>query len=596
MFWQMAGWLNHFFKQLRTRDVNKYEKVVFFILFLINLIPLFSFRFAPSLDGPQHLCTSEVIVELWKSNGLISNFFSLNPEIVGNWTGHFVLSVFNFFLPAWLAEKCLIFLYYLGIALGFRYMLKSWVPRLSLLSLLIIPFSSTTLLMLGYYNFCLATIFFFFAFGYWKRHENRPSLIRMLVFSALLVLLFLSHTFVYTLFGFTLAVFIFTRCIVEILKINDKKALLKTTLRKGLFVLIAAIPSIILWYRYLQLTTALTPYKKIATMSAGQLADRLYRLEMLIGFHHIREAAPNTILLYTLIILTIFSAFSGISRFRNKSADTPIDFILDRLAFFIATSALLLLYFVFPNEIISGNVSTRIAIIFFFAFIVWINLIRLPGWLVFTGAIAIAVATVWHRALIFEFHDIQNAEIAELLEVEAYIEPNTIILPRTYSANWMHNHYTCYVGSDMPVVNLANPQCTGQFPVVWNYERYPDVFFGGKSMNFSGNKLKITNPGQRPIVFVDYVVIWGKQLFDNDTQSAKLKEVLNKYFELTYVSSNKKAMLFRFKAGARIKEIAAGIYNKKSWIEEVRDKAEKRGIPVEKMVMLDAIYMYNKYY
>jgi len=69
--------------------IDKKEKLFFFLFSLLNIYHLYTLNFIPSLDGPQHLYISNVIVNLLKSNDLINQYFAFNSVIVGNWTGHF---------------------------------------------------------------------------------------------------------------------------------------------------------------------------------------------------------------------------------------------------------------------------------------------------------------------------------------------------------------------------------------------------------------------------------------------------------------------------------------------------------------------------
>ena len=85
--------------------VIKNETWVFALLLLISMLPLWIFKYVPSLDGPQHLYNSNVIMQLIQGSEIFREFFRINEVVVGYWTGHFALSFFNLFLPAWLAEK-----------------------------------------------------------------------------------------------------------------------------------------------------------------------------------------------------------------------------------------------------------------------------------------------------------------------------------------------------------------------------------------------------------------------------------------------------------------------------------------------------------
>src|SRR5687768_6062047 len=98
------------------------EPLIFYAVLLLNLLPLLVFKFYPSLDGPAHLYNSLLIPEMLKGNEVLESMLKFNSEPVPNWSGHFILSFFNLFLPGWLAEKMLLIFYVTGLPLSFRYL------------------------------------------------------------------------------------------------------------------------------------------------------------------------------------------------------------------------------------------------------------------------------------------------------------------------------------------------------------------------------------------------------------------------------------------------------------------------------------------
>ncbi|MEN8231022.1 MAG: hypothetical protein ABFS38_22900, partial [Bacteroidota bacterium] len=164
------------------------EKWVISLLVIVSLLQLWLTKYVPSLDGPQHLYNANVIVELLKGDALFSEFFRINEVIVGYWSGHFFLSLFNLFLPAWLAEKFFLTAYIFGMFFSFRYLLRSISPgNQNLLIYLVFPFIFHMYLLLGYYSFSIAAIFYFWAFGYWIRKRDQFRWKEMLIFGSLVM-------------------------------------------------------------------------------------------------------------------------------------------------------------------------------------------------------------------------------------------------------------------------------------------------------------------------------------------------------------------------------------------------------------------------
>ncbi|MBE9492608.1 MAG: hypothetical protein IMY70_06965, partial [Bacteroidetes bacterium] len=189
---------------MKINPVRAYsiEEILFFLFGIISVLHFFFLKFVPSLDGPQHLYTSSVIVELVKSNDTIKEFFTFNDLIVGNWVGHFLLSLFNFFLSAQFAEKIFLVVYVFGIAYAFRYLIKSILGYVPYHAVIIYPFAFTVLFLQGYYNYSFAFIFLFVSLGFWVRIKDHLNLKNGIIFLLLQLLLFLSHIFVFVLYGY----------------------------------------------------------------------------------------------------------------------------------------------------------------------------------------------------------------------------------------------------------------------------------------------------------------------------------------------------------------------------------------------------------
>ena len=91
---------------------SKHERWFFLAVTILNLFPIFISKFFPTLDGPSHLYNSNLIVNLLFNSEGLSSFFALNPELVPNWSGHFILAAFNSIMPAFVAEKILLLVYF----------------------------------------------------------------------------------------------------------------------------------------------------------------------------------------------------------------------------------------------------------------------------------------------------------------------------------------------------------------------------------------------------------------------------------------------------------------------------------------------------
>jgi hypothetical protein len=185
----------------RLRKLGDIEPYYFYFFLLINLIPVLSFKFFPTVDGPAHLYNANLIVELLKNpNSTISNFFAFNDNINPNWSGHFLLSVFVSFLPGFIAEKIVLLIYLIGFPISFRYLFNVLLIKDKYLIYLIFPFTYSFLFYYGFYNFNIGLIFFFYGISFWIKYQNNLSLRNIIILLLFSSLIWLSHLFIFVLY------------------------------------------------------------------------------------------------------------------------------------------------------------------------------------------------------------------------------------------------------------------------------------------------------------------------------------------------------------------------------------------------------------
>ena len=119
--------------------LNKAEYYFFYVFLVINLLPILVFKFFPTVDGPAHLYNSRLIIELLGQNSLLDNYFIFN-EIAPNWLGHILLSFFQLLFPAYIAEKCLLLIYFIGFPVSFRAFIKIQPDHNNTLIYFVFPF------------------------------------------------------------------------------------------------------------------------------------------------------------------------------------------------------------------------------------------------------------------------------------------------------------------------------------------------------------------------------------------------------------------------------------------------------------------------
>jgi len=174
----------------------RYQNILFFIACVCNAIPLLLVQYFPTVDGPAHMYNAHLLQDLIGGNEWVKTFHQLNPALVPNWSATVLLIMLRSILPVFIVEKIMVAIYVTGFPLAFQNLLRAIKPG-SNPPWLIIPFTYTFMLFMGFYNFNLGIIIFCFAMGFWIRKYETPKPIH---FAGLFLyggILYFSHIFVF---------------------------------------------------------------------------------------------------------------------------------------------------------------------------------------------------------------------------------------------------------------------------------------------------------------------------------------------------------------------------------------------------------------
>ncbi len=176
--------------------LQRRQGLLFFLLILIHLIPIWAFTYLPTTDGPAHLANADI---LRKYNDpeleVFRKYYTISSTPSPNLAGHLLLLGFLKIVPPVLAEKLLLSLYIILLPLGLRYAARSIRPKSSWIGFLAFPMIYSFLLGQGFYNFCLSLPAFLFTVGYWFRYRDKMDLKRGLALGGLSILLYSCHLF-----------------------------------------------------------------------------------------------------------------------------------------------------------------------------------------------------------------------------------------------------------------------------------------------------------------------------------------------------------------------------------------------------------------
>ncbi|NOU17140.1 MAG: hypothetical protein HOO91_06230 [Bacteroidales bacterium] len=516
------------------------ESNIFYFVFIVNLILIFTVRFYPSIDGPSHLYNANIISHLVSGNNTpLNDFYILNKIPTPNWLSHFLLSLFIFVFPAWLAEKLLLIIYLTGLVFSFRLLIKELSPDNVGLSIFIFPFAYSFLFYLGFYNYCLSFILLFFSLYYWLGTRDKKGYRKHIVMFLLLTITYFSNILTYAFTGFCLGLFIVAFSISNYLKNQDKWFVIKSTFKELLFLFISAIPSLILFIIFYSNITFSSSDHKYTTDDLFNWIDVVRPLIIYDG----SEGKISSQFLHLIIIIVSISVYR---RFNNpfKSYFSLIN-KNDVLLLPILLSLVLL--FIVPDGSGAGMMSDRYCIMFYMLLIIWVASQPLNDKI---RQLIVLIIVFLHFALLFK----HTFGVLKMLDKEAiciyktsdYIEPNTIVLPVNFSDNWLEPNFFNYLGVDKQIILLQNYEASiGWFPVKWNMEKMPKVLLGNRTTISSLHWL--SNTESNKVRKIDYVFLYGNTLMLNDPRWKELKEILISDYKLIYISDNKWIELYKLR-------------------------------------------------
>jgi len=505
------------------------EHYFFLAITFLNLIPVLVGKFFPTMDGAAHLYNSNIINELvFKGNDGFASFFTINPLPVPNWTGHFILSFFNLFLPAFLAEKILVLFYLTGLPYAFRRLVKTISPDTVLLLYLIFPFTYSFLFLLGFYNFSLALVFLFITLSYWiKNEQTNYSPSKLLTLFLLLTLTYFSHVFVFGILLFLIAAHtVFTSAF-----LNGRLTISGLYKKLKILALASLLPLLLFsWYflsSYFFSTHSGSDKNTFSFAGKGELVTWLTTIRPIITYNPTIEEPYTKTIAAVFLVLLVAAVYVRIKAVKGIFNFT--DFWL------FSAGVVLALYFTLPDSHGSaGFISIRLGLLFYLLLLVWLATQKIPKVLCLA-----AVAVVFYCNLSLNYYYSKtiwdlNKVAKSCREVSEHLVPNSLVLPLNYSGNWMMAHFSNYMGTDKPVIILENYECgTRYFPVTWNEASLPNSLLGNVSHAKFDCLYWETRKENPPRTF-DYVFVLGDMDSKTDSCTGAVRDIITEHYDLVF--------------------------------------------------------------
>ncbi len=522
------------------------EKAFFWLIILLNAIPVLSLKFFLTLDGPAHLYNGNVIKNLIVGNSpLISSLFEFNSIITPNWSGHFILAVLSLVFNGFLTEKIFILLYLIFMPVSFRYMISSISTSNRNLSYLIFPFTYAFLFQCGFFNFCIAFIFMFFTLGYWYKNGEKPRLKHIIILCLLLTVTFFSHILIYGFLGVVLVLLMVGN---SVKNFEGPRYFAEYILEKSLILFMAALPSLILLIQFMLNIKFESTYEKYPF---DVLLQWIIKVRPLILFNFEKESLTTIFFIFIYLSALLYTVIVRIKGMTSKRSD-GVRFLSSSKRGISVTDTILLfsfflltLFFIVPNSASAGMMSDRLCVGFFIFLIIWLAIQPYRKWFSY---IIIASTLVLHFLLLINHYPSYKglSNIAnEIYKTSEYVEDESIVVSVNLTDNWMLGHAADYIGADKAVVLYSYEAFYKWFPLRWNKDNIPDLLIGDRQT--IKNIWWYSNPKSTVKRKIDYVMLFGSTGLLYEPNMQELKDVLYKNYTLLYKSSDSYILLFELK-------------------------------------------------
>lgn len=487
------------------RHVGKYWLIYLIcILIVINLVPIWAFRFIPTQDGINHIYNAYILKEYNNPNYTqFRNVYSLNIKPFPNWISHAFFLLALYIMPPLIAEKIFLTIYIILVPLSFFYFYRSVDKRLCFFGFLGFLYSYNVLLHLGFYNFVLSVPLYFFILGYWWKHRENLVWKQGLILNLLLAVTYFCHLFSFALALLSISLLAFTS---SILQWNEAKPIKE---RAIIFIrtMLYLAPS----YIVLLINILINPEEKTKTYTSLKgLWEFFISVKSLVYFNDSYIIVSRILLVFMTLCFVLTIGFILWSIFGKKEKARKAIFN-QRFGYLALFGVITALYFKIPwaygppawlNDRANLFIFPVLCAWFAFNYSKWIK----------AGMVVIIIAlSFWHLSLTIHDYGLLNKDMKEFTSGVGLIEDDSSVSIISDDFYFAPNHGTVKYLS--PFLHDTCYYCFGNGShYAGNYEpKY--VYF---PIQYKAGYWKFEYDG-----IIDYVLVW--HVDKNNTEYIKLK-------------------------------------------------------------------------
>jgi hypothetical protein len=422
---------------------------LFLIVALLQLGPIWSVRYLPTSDGPEHLYNSWILHDLVFGNeNNVTKVYRIESHPFPNWSGHVLMAALMVVVPPLVAEK-LLFSTIVLLFLAGAWMLAGAVDRRGqAYAFLAFPFAYHLLLQAGFYNFSLGAALFPIVLAVWWRRRDRPDAKTIVLVALLLLVSYFSHPLPAVLAGGSVA--LLWLCTFP-----------GRPWRRHLLHLLALIPvmAMLIWFALQRGEIGATG---LHTWNASQTFQFLARTQILFTFDT-RQMAFGYCMFAIYLLLIVATVMTRIPGGRR---------IAEADAFLLLTLLFLVLYVVAPDAAAGGSlVRERIALLIYFLPLPWFSP-DLPRRAIRPMAIVLALVAAVNAAFLLHRYRTFDRLITQFVRSTAPIPAGTTLLPLNFERQPRDSyvgylvHAAAYAAIERRLIDLDNYEArTGYFPI-----------------------------------------------------------------------------------------------------------------------------------
>lgn len=422
------------------------ERILYLILCLAYLVPIWAVEYLPTTDGPAHTYNAWVVRQHGNAaeHPLLGRYYEVDARPLPNWLGHAAMAGLMTAVPPRTAEKLLVSGYVLLFLAGTWFLVASVDPARGWLAFLAFPLVYNQLFQMGLYNFCLGLALLLFAVGIWWREREALDARLVLGMNALLLLIWFAHL------------------VAHVLTLIALGTLWLLTRRRRLAHLTVLAPQVLLPVWFL---ASLEGEMRWMPWRAEVLWAYLLQMGQVFSLHDgLRIGTVLGLVFLALLALTLWGRIAG-RRIGWREED----------AFLVLGALFGVLFFAAPDEGLGGSLlKQRLALVSPLVLLPWLAPELAPGWGRRSRAVAVGglvVLSLAHAGFLLQWYRSADRDMRQLVAGTVDIAPRTRVLPLLFernAASWdgVLGHSFSYAAVEKELLDWSNYEAaSGYFPV-----------------------------------------------------------------------------------------------------------------------------------